>query len=179
MAEDLFEKFFSKSINNFGIKRVREDNPTLKKTKRIKKLKTKINQNEQKYIQFRVKDEHTQTSHIYFFRYDLNNNINILKKFIENINKSDLSDLIIIEEFDLDITIFTKEQLRVIKDFCDINPDLFSYFYIKEGPLSGKINNEIQKRETDYNIQADETNDESMEEWLQRILADKSFVDLL
>ena len=61
-------------------------------------------------------------------------------------NDNDLQDLIKIEDkFNIETTTFTLSEINEINKFTDLDDDIYSYFFVKKGKLSGNLNNQIFK----------------------------------
>ena len=164
--DKLFEKQFGKSSSSL----IPKHDLTDKKEPKGKKLKG------ESYIPIRIYDENTEKYQIYFIRYDLKKNRKILSDFRKKMIEIEFTDLVKMEEFGDYVNEFTKDKIDGITKIFDMYDDIFTHVELKVGRLSGKLLKEIDKREKDED--EDEEGD-TMTEWLQKKLIDKTFIKQL
>ncbi|GAG63973.1 unnamed protein product [marine sediment metagenome] len=179
MAEKLFKQQFGYSSKTILPKRELD-----KKSKSRKKLKKGVS-----YISMRINNEGEQDIGIdgereivemngysfYFVRCETKKDEKILNDLKEKLENIELSDLINIEEIDCDITKFEKYDVKIVKNFIEINDDIFRECKVKKEKLTGNFLKEINTREN----RPHDNNENTLQNWVQEQLTNGSFISNL
>ncbi len=90
----------------------------------------------------------------------------------------EFNDLVKIEEFKDYVNDFSLDSIEGdVSKLCHMYDDIFSHVEIKEERLSGKLLKEIIKREKKEQNEDEEGEEDTMSEWLQKKLMDKTFIN--
>lgn len=136
--EQAFQNAFGRKSNEFILKK--------EKRKREDEKFTKKKFSKDVFIRLRIYQEDLEKYDNYFIKYNVKKNKKILKDFVSLLKEHELDDIINIDDnFNFDTTTFSLSDIEIINSFTDLDGDIYSFFKIKKGKLSGDFNKQIRK----------------------------------